>query len=183
MSLSGWPFEQIAELQTLAKHVETLVAAELLGLGWMLAPVHPAGERAALKAVPTKIPAPEPSVCRSAFHNLGDSPRGDRLGAKPGQGRGFPPVGLSPASSAEPCRPPRSRATLDSQMRRNTGPAVMPPPSSQVSRARTGHSSVWQGSGAVTVSVCDPLVGQSETQPTLGLLELFNADRRKRGAR
>jgi hypothetical protein len=101
------PLEQVPELEVFAEHVKTLVPAEAFEVGWVHA-FHAGGERAAFKAVPAKIPCPEPRRCRAGL-TISAIAR-DVIGIVPIQGRGGDASGLA------------GRAVV---MRRNAGSSLI----------------------------------------------------------
>ena len=98
----------------------------------MHAEIHAGGERAALQAVAAERGRIEAGGGGAGLHDARDGARIDRLGADGGR-RGTPP-----------------RAG-GSQMRRNSGPSVIPAASCQRRSARTGQSAVVP-SGRATVT-------------------------------
>ena len=119
------PIEQVAELEILAEHVKTLVAAEPLELGGVRAHGHAGAEGAAFEAVAAELAPREARRDGTGLDDARNGARRQRLGTDRGEGRG--------ASDA---------AWGGTQMRRNTGPAVIAAASSQRASARTGQSSV-----------------------------------------
>ena len=81
-------FEQVAELQIFAEHVEALVPAEPLELGGVGAGSHAGAEGAAFQAVAAELAPREARRGGTGLDDPGDRARGERCGAKAGQGRG-----------------------------------------------------------------------------------------------
>ena len=104
-----------------------LVPAQLLEAGRLYTSVHAGGERAALEAVTAECARIE-SGGGAGLDDAGDSARA-RSPHGTGQGRG-----VSPGS--------RRVGGRGRQMRRNTGPSVMPAAPCQRRSARTGQSSL-----------------------------------------
>ena len=82
------PLEQIAELQILAEHIETLMATEALELGRMGTALHAGGQRPAFQAVAAEIPGYKTRLRGARLDDAADRPGGQRIGAQRGQGRG-----------------------------------------------------------------------------------------------
>ena len=82
-------FEQVAELEIVAEHVEALVPAEPLEVGGVDAVLHAGGERAAFEAVAAEVAPAEPGGHGAGLDDLADRPGRQRLGADAGQGRGL----------------------------------------------------------------------------------------------
>src|SRR5208337_1624971 len=132
--------EQIAKLQILPEHVETLVAAEPLELGRMFATVHASGERAALEAVSAEIPPLESRLHGARFDDRGDGPGRDRLTADPGQGRGLLPgrayTGLADGALPASTRPGLFRQPDAAEHRAGLDSASLQPGCQRTHRAQ-----------------------------------------------
>jgi len=120
-------FERVAEPQVFVEYGVALVPAELLEPGRVDATIHAGGERAALEAGAAEHARIETRRSPRALTMRATVPASIATVPTTGAGRGVSP-GV--------------RGEGGCQMRRNTGPAVMPAGSCQRRSARTGQSSV-----------------------------------------
>jgi len=76
------PFEQVAEFEIFAEHIEAFMAAEPLQFRRVDAAVHAGGERAALETVPAELAPPKAGCDRARLNDESDRLRRQGESAK-----------------------------------------------------------------------------------------------------